>query len=160
MFAYFPRSRRCGVGCRVTNIAQSPSQDFSRLDTLSLSQCSSNSVVLGRYQSDPRYIFRFDGLDGHISIKNADYKGRGMPEADKVGLETFGLGTSAKGHRVVVTFPRYLSSMSSRHQQHWDSYRARGEAKMEMNWSPSAMGRGDRGSVDLRCATNGNFPHQ
>jgi hypothetical protein len=25
--------------------------------------------VLGRYQSDPRYIFRFDGLDGHISVK-------------------------------------------------------------------------------------------
>ena len=49
-----------------------------------------------------------------------------MPEADKVGLETFGLGTSAKGHRVIVTFPRYLSSMSSRHQQHWDSYRVRG----------------------------------
>jgi hypothetical protein len=54
--------------------------------------------VLGRYQSDPRYICRFDGLDGHISVKTADYKGRGMPEADKVGLETFGLGTSAKGH--------------------------------------------------------------
>lgn len=95
--------------------------------------------VLGRYQSDPRYIFRFDGLDGHISVKTADYKGRAMPEADKVGLETFGLGTSAKGHRVIVTFPRYLSSMSSRHQQHWDSYRARGEAKMEMNYGLRAL---------------------
>jgi len=95
--------------------------------------------VLGRYQSDPRYIFRFDGLDGHISVKTADYKGRGMPEADKVGLETFGLGTNAKGHRVVVTFPRYLSSMSSRHQQHWDSYRARGKAKMERNYGLRAL---------------------
>lgn len=90
--------------------------------------------VLGRYQSDPRYIFRFDGLDGHISVKTADYKGRGMPEADKVGLETFGLGTSAKGHRVIVTFPRYLASMSSRHQQHWDSYKVRGKSKVEMNY--------------------------
>jgi hypothetical protein len=95
--------------------------------------------VLSRYQSDPRYIFRFDGLDGHISVKTADYKGRGMPKADKVGLETVGLGTSAKGHRVIVTFPRYLSSMSSRHQQHWDSYRARGEAKMEMNYGLRAL---------------------
>jgi hypothetical protein len=25
--------------------------------------------VLGRYQSDPRYIFNFNGLDGHISVK-------------------------------------------------------------------------------------------
>jgi hypothetical protein len=30
--------------------------------------------VLERYQSDPRYVFRFDGLDGHISIKTAAYK--------------------------------------------------------------------------------------
>jgi hypothetical protein len=90
--------------------------------------------VLGRYQSDPRYIFRFNGLDGYISVKTEDYRGRAMPEADKVGIETFGLGTSPKGHRVIVTFPRYLSSMSSRHQQHWDSYRVHGESKMEMNY--------------------------
>jgi hypothetical protein len=95
--------------------------------------------VLGRYQSDPRYIFRFDGLDGHISVKTADYKGRGMPEADKVGLETFGLGTSEKGHRVIVTFPRYLSTISSRHQQHWDSYRVRGKSTMEMNYGLRAL---------------------
>jgi hypothetical protein len=90
--------------------------------------------VLGRYQSDPRYIFRFDGLDGYISVRDEDYKGRAMPEADKVSLKTFGLGTSPKGHRVIVTFARYLSSMSSRHQQHWDSYRVRGKSKMEMNY--------------------------
>jgi hypothetical protein len=91
--------------------------------------------VLGRYQSDPRYIFRFDGLDGHISVKTADYKGREMAEADRVGLETFGLGTSPKGHRVIVTFPRYLASMSSRHQQHWDTYRVHGKSKMEKNYA-------------------------
>jgi hypothetical protein len=43
--------------------------------------------VLGRYQSDPRYIFRFDGLDGKISVKTADYLEREMPEADKVGAD-------------------------------------------------------------------------
>jgi hypothetical protein len=91
--------------------------------------------VLGRYQSDPRYIFRFDGLDGHISVKTAHYKGRDMAEADKVGLETFGLGTGPKGHRVIATFPRYLASMSSRHQQHWDSYRVRGKSKLEKNYA-------------------------
>jgi hypothetical protein len=91
--------------------------------------------VLERYQSDPRYIFRFDGLDGHISVKTANYKGKEMAEADKVGLETFGLGTSPKGHRVIVTFPRYLASMSSRHQQHWDTYRVHGKSKMEKNYA-------------------------
>jgi hypothetical protein len=95
--------------------------------------------VLGRYQSDPRYIFRFDGLDGHISVKTDDYKGREMPEADKVSLQTFGLGTSPKGHRVIATFPRYLSSMSSRHQQHWDSYRVRGKCKVEKNYALRGM---------------------
>jgi hypothetical protein len=74
-------------------------------------------------------------LDGHISVKTADYKGREMAEADKVGLETFGLGTSAKGHRVIVTFPRYLASMSSRHQQHWDTYRVHGKSRMERNYA-------------------------
>jgi hypothetical protein len=90
--------------------------------------------VLGRYQSDPRYIFRFNGLDGKISVKTADYLGREMPEADKVRVETFGIGTSPKGHRVIVTFPRYLASMSSRHQQHWDSYRVHGKSKIEENY--------------------------
>ena len=90
--------------------------------------------VLGRYQSDPRYIFTFNGLDGHISVKTAAYKGREMAGADKVGLETFGLGTDPRGHRVIVTFPRYLSSMSSRHQRHWDSYRVHGKSKIEQNY--------------------------
>lgn len=90
--------------------------------------------VLGRYQSDPRYIFRFNGLDGKISVKTADYLEREMPEADKVGVETFGIGTSPKGHRVIVTFPRYLASMSSRHQQHWHSYRVYGKSKIEENY--------------------------
>lgn len=91
--------------------------------------------VLGRYQSDPRYIFRFDGLDGHISVKTEHYQEREMAEADKVGLETFGLGTGPKGHRVIVTFPRYLTSMSARHQRHWESYRVHGKSTMERNYA-------------------------
>ena len=96
--------------------------------------------VLERYQSDPRYIFRFDGLDGHISVKEASYRGREMAEADKVGLETFGFGTSPKGHRVIVTFPRYLYSMSSRHQQHWHSFKVHGKSKIEKNYALRGIG--------------------
>jgi hypothetical protein len=91
--------------------------------------------VLERYQSDPRYLFRFDGLDGHISVKNDAYKSREMGTADKVMLETFGLGSNAKGHRVAVSFLRYLASLSARHQQHWQSYRVRGACKIERNFA-------------------------
>jgi hypothetical protein len=47
-------------------------------------------AVLVRYQSDPRYLFRFDGLSGHISVKEGAFKSRDMDDADKVLLETFG----------------------------------------------------------------------
>jgi hypothetical protein len=90
--------------------------------------------VLERYQSDPRYVFRFNGLDGHISVKEKPYRSRKMGEADKVMLETFGLGSNAKGHRVVVGYLRYLSSLSARHQQHWLSYRVAGDCKIERNY--------------------------
>jgi hypothetical protein len=92
-------------------------------------------AVLGRYQTDPRYYFRFDGLNGHISVKESHYRKREMGKADKVMLETFGLGTDAKVHRVIVSFPRYLASLSSRHQQHWQSYRVVGKCKMERNYA-------------------------
>lgn len=90
--------------------------------------------VLGRYQADPRYVFQFSGLDGYISVENTAYRGREMADADKVGVETFGLGTGPKGHRVIVTFPRYLSTMSARHQRHWESYRVRGKSTVEKNY--------------------------
>lgn len=90
--------------------------------------------VLERYQSDPRYVFRFDGLDGHISVKQAAYKSREIGDADKVMLETFGLGSNEKGHRVVVSFPGYLRNLSPRHQQHWQSYKVIGRCRMERNY--------------------------
>jgi hypothetical protein len=91
--------------------------------------------VIGRYQSDPRYLFRFDGLDGHISVKVSVDSSRAMGEADRVFLQTFGLGKSATGYRVIVSFPRYLSNLSARHQQHWQSYKISGKCKMEKNYA-------------------------
>jgi hypothetical protein len=91
--------------------------------------------ALERYQSDPRYIFRFDGLDGHISVKEKPYRSKEMGDADKVMLETFGLGTSSKGQRVITSYLRYLSALSPRHQQHWQSHRAYGRHKMEANYA-------------------------
>src|SRR5690348_18503774 len=58
-----------------------------------------------------------------------------MGKSDKVMLESFGIGASAKGHRVVVAYLRYLSMLSPRHQQHWWSHRAYGKHKMEANYA-------------------------
>ena len=117
--------------------------------------------VLGRYQSDPRYIFRFDGLDGHISVKTEDYRGRAMPEADKVGIETFGLGTSPKGHRVIVHVPEILVvdvvSTPTALGQLQGAWQIKNGNEL---WSPRRVGPVDRRSVGLRRSTSRNFPHQ
>jgi hypothetical protein len=90
--------------------------------------------VLDRYQSDPRYIFRFDGLAGGISISGQHYRSRGMVSSDKVILQSFGLGTDARGQRVAVVFLRYLSSLSPRHQRHWQSQRVSRNCAVENNY--------------------------
>ena len=122
---------------RVLPGSRSRSSPFSRLLALGYPQLKAvffHLAVLERYQSDPRYVFRFDGLDGHISVKGDIYKSKKMGEADQVMLETFGLGTDAKGRRVIVAFLRYLHGLSARHQQHWQSYRIIGSCKIEYNY--------------------------
>lgn len=90
--------------------------------------------VLHRYQADPRYIFDFKDLAGHISITDTHYRSRQMSGADKVLISSFGLGTCPRGGRAVVVFLRYLSPLTSRHQQHWASHRLRGQCKVESNY--------------------------
>jgi hypothetical protein len=110
---------------------------FTRLLALSHPQIEPNFFelsVLDRYQSDPRYIFRFDGLAGSISITDQHYRSRGMVSSDKVILGSFGLGSDARGQKVAVVFLRYLSSLTPRHQQHWQSQWVRGNCAVEGNY--------------------------
>jgi len=90
--------------------------------------------VLDRYQSDPRYIFQFDGLDGRVSIAEGHYKSRSMASSDKVILKSFGLGADAKGQRVAVVFLRYLSDLTPRHQQYWRSHQIARKCRVESNY--------------------------
>lgn len=90
--------------------------------------------VLQRYQSDPRYVFSFRGLDGSISTDYEHYRSRKMSDADKVVLQTFGLGLTRNRGRVAAVFLRYLSRMPARHQQHWESHRVRKLCKVESNY--------------------------
>jgi hypothetical protein len=90
--------------------------------------------VLHRYRADPRYMFDFKDLAGHISITDKHYRSREMSGADKALVSNFGLGTCPRGGRVVVVFLRYLSPLTSRHQQHWASHRMRGKCKVESNY--------------------------
>src|SRR6185369_14407050 len=60
-------------------------QPFTRrlaLGQVQLQPVFFNLGVLERYQSDPRYIFKFEGLDGHISVKSNAYRSREMGQAD------------------------------------------------------------------------------
>ncbi|MGA2985879.1 MAG: hypothetical protein ABSG32_18890 [Terriglobia bacterium] len=90
--------------------------------------------VLDRYQSDPRYIFQFDGLDGRVSITDRHYQSRSMGSSDKVILKSFGLGADAKGQRVAVVFLRYLSGLTPRHQQYWRSHQIGRKCRVESNY--------------------------
>src|SRR5208282_1607477 len=99
---------------------------FTRALALAHPQCEPvffDLGVLERYQSDPRYVFLFGGLDGSISVTSAADRSRGITQGDKIVLQSFGLGRDARGQRVAAVFLRYLSMLSPRHQQHWQSHR-------------------------------------
>ena len=64
--AYFHRSKQCGGDCPSSKYRTKPFSRFLALGHPQLETVFFQMGVLGRYQSDPRYIFRFDGLDGHI----------------------------------------------------------------------------------------------
>jgi len=110
---------------------------FTRLIALAHPQIEPlffNLSVLERYQSDPRYIFQFDGLDGRVSITERHYRSRSMGSSDKVILKSFGLGADAKGQRVAVVFLRYLSALTPRHQQYWRSHQIGRKCRVESNY--------------------------
>lgn len=77
--------------------------------------------VLERYSNDPRYLFRFPDYRGQLYLKTEHDDL--VEEGDSAFLESFGLGYDEDGNRYVVAFRRYLTRLSSRHQQHWNSFR-------------------------------------
>lgn len=78
--------------------------------------------VLEKYFRDPRYHCYFGDRDGSISISDTHYLSTGMPEKDKVLLQSFGIGYDEQRSRVVVAFLRDLSNLSREHQQIWKAH--------------------------------------
>ncbi len=76
-------------------------------------------IVLEFYRNDPRYYYRCDDINGHISIHDEHYHSNSMAEKDKVLLETFGFAYNDDIHRAVTTFVYYISKLSPEHQQIW-----------------------------------------
>jgi hypothetical protein len=110
---------------------------FSRMLALGYPQLAPvffDLSVLRRYQFDPRYIFTFRGLDGSIGIAEEHYRSKQMPDSDKVLLQSFGLGSTARRGHVTAVFLRYLSGMTARHQQYWNSHRIKYGCKVEANY--------------------------
>jgi len=76
-------------------------------------------IVLEFYRNDPRYYYKCDDINGHISIHDDHYYDNSMAEKDKVLLETFGFAYNNNLHRAVTTFVYYISKLSPEHQQVW-----------------------------------------
>ena len=66
MFALFPSVKAMRRRLPSSKYRTKPFSRFLALGHAQLEPVFFQLGVLGRYQSDPRYIFRFDGLDGHI----------------------------------------------------------------------------------------------
>lgn len=77
--------------------------------------------VLERYLNDPRYSFKFESYRGYIYTSGSDKNTSKLKKNDQTFLQSFGLGYDNKGKRVVVVFLRYLSDLTSNHQNYWKS---------------------------------------
>jgi hypothetical protein len=96
-------------------------------------------AVLERYFEDPRYSFRFSDRSGSISVKSEHYETGTLPKKDQVFLQTFGVAYDENRTRVVAVFLRYLSDLSSEHQQIWRGQEVAGPCKMNSDYARAAI---------------------
>ncbi len=83
-----------------------------------LSHRSFDLSILEVYRNDPRYYYRNDDVNGHISIRDADGSDL-MSESDQVLLNTFGFAYDENLDRAVAVYIRYLADLSPEHQRIW-----------------------------------------
>lgn len=131
-------------GCLKENIDTSTETDrpFTfrlRLGEPQLQPVFFDLAVLERYHNDPRYVFDWSSVGGHITIASEHYESEQMHERDKVLLQSFGLGRTARDERVVVVFLRYLSNLSPEHQKHWKGHDVQGKCKIQRDYLRSSL---------------------
>lgn len=115
--------------------------------------------VLEIYRNDPRYYYTTDDINGRICIKDEFYLSSGIPEKDKVLLETFGFAYDDHLNRAVAVFLRYLSELSSEHQQIWKSKELIGSYKLHPDYFRNCiLGQwGDKMSIFIAFVTELNL---
>lgn len=75
--------------------------------------------ILEFYRNDPRYSYYNNDISGQICIHDKYYENDLIKNSDAIFLETFGFAHNNKGIRVVAVYLRYLSPLSSEHQNIW-----------------------------------------
>ncbi len=97
-------------------------------------------AVLERYRLDPRYHFDFGDYSGMIGVRDEYYLSGEYPDRDKILIQTFGIGYSESGERVVAVFLRYLADLTPEHQHAWESYERRDPCEISPDYWRNAMG--------------------
>ncbi len=90
--------------------------------------------ILEKYFRDPRYHCRFGDRDGSISVKDKHYLLGRMAKRDEIFLQSFGIGYDKDRNRVVMVFLRYLSDLSTEHQQIWKAHEVDQQCKVNSDY--------------------------
>ena len=85
--------------------------------------------VLEFYRNDPRYSYDNNDVGGKIYCNSDE-----MQNSDRVFLQTFGFSYDANFNRAVAVFLRYLSNLSSEHQQIWKAKELKGDFKLHPDY--------------------------
>lgn len=102
----------------------SPQLDFRAFDL----------SILEHYRNDPRYYYANDDIRGRISVHDEYFESDKMAQSEQTHLQTFGFCYNEKLDRAVAVFLRYLSDLSSEHQQIWKSKELSGEYKLHPDY--------------------------
>lgn len=96
--------------------------------------------VLERYREDPRYRFEERGTFGYIETKDEFYLDDSVPEADKIGIQSFGKGYDSNGEEVVAVVLVYLGQLSVEHQNYWSSFEIKEKCTLDEDYVRTNFG--------------------
>jgi hypothetical protein len=96
-------------------------------------------AVLEQYRNDPRYSYETDFIHGQICIESAYYESAGVPEHDRVLLQTFGFAYDNDLNRYVAVYLRYLSDLSPEHQRIWAAREVKGDIRLHPDYFDSTI---------------------
>lgn len=95
--------------------------------------------VLEYYRNDPRYEYLTNDIYGQISLTTKYFESKQIPDSDRIFLDTFGFCYDADLNRAVAVYIRYLSYLSSEHQQIWKAKELQGDYKLHPDYYRSTI---------------------